>query len=77
MTTLGDITTVLRDANPADKADAYRQLGLQLTYRPETQTVRAAMDLSAHRQMFICVRGATRPVAPHTAGSVDLTVFPA
>ncbi|WP_088961447.1 hypothetical protein [Micromonospora purpureochromogenes] len=34
---LGDITTVLRDADPADKSEVHRQLGLGLTYRPETQ----------------------------------------
>ncbi|WP_154936161.1 hypothetical protein [Micromonospora palomenae] len=56
---LGDITAVLRDADPADKAEVYRQLGLRLTYRPETQTVRAEVDLSAHRRIFIGVRGGT------------------
>ncbi|RAO53898.1 hypothetical protein ONO86_01404 [Micromonospora noduli] len=64
VTALGDTTTVLRNADPADKAEVYRQLGLRLTYRPETQTVRAAIDLSAHRGQIICVRGATRPIAP-------------
>ncbi|MBM0256656.1 hypothetical protein JNW89_07005 [Micromonospora sp. 4G55] len=67
VTALGDITTVLRDADPADKAEVYRQLGLRLTYRPETQTVRAEVDLSAHRQKFICVRGGIRPHAPSTS----------
>ncbi|MEV2238096.1 hypothetical protein [Micromonospora sp. NPDC049891] len=32
--TLGNITTVLRDADPTDKALIYRELGLRLTYRP-------------------------------------------
>ncbi|MGN9812562.1 hypothetical protein ACTMSW_24805 [Micromonospora sp. BQ11] len=58
--TLGDIATVLRDADPADKADVYRQLGLRLTFQPETQTVRAAVDLSAHRGAMVCVRGGIR-----------------
>ncbi|MEV1072721.1 hypothetical protein [Micromonospora parva] len=57
VTALGDITTVLRDADSADKAEVYRQLGLRLAYRPETQTVRAAIDLSAHRGQIVCVRG--------------------
>ena len=57
---LGDIVTVLRDADPADKAEVYRQLGLRLTYQPETQTVRAAVDLSAHRGVMVCVRGGGR-----------------
>ncbi|WP_406045720.1 hypothetical protein OG799_15335 [Micromonospora sp. NBC_00898] len=45
---LDDIAAVLRDADPADKAEVHRQLGLRLTYQPGTQTVRAAVDLSAH-----------------------------
>ncbi|MET8121102.1 hypothetical protein [Micromonospora sp. NPDC005291] len=61
---LGDIATVLRDADPADKAEVYRQLGLRLTYQTETQTVRAAVDLSAHRGVMVRVRGATRTLAP-------------
>ncbi|MBM0256640.1 hypothetical protein [Micromonospora sp. 4G55] len=56
---LGDIAVVLRDADPADKAEVYRQLGLRLTHRPETQTVRAEVDLSAHRGAMVCVRGGT------------------
>lgn len=56
---LGDIVAELRDADPDDKAEVYRQLGLRLNYQPETQTVRAAIDLSAHRGAMVCVRGAT------------------
>ncbi|MEH1017208.1 hypothetical protein V6U90_29450 [Micromonospora sp. CPCC 206060] len=54
---LGDIITVLRDANPADKAEVYRQLGLHLVYQPETQTVRAEVDLDADRGCMVRVRG--------------------
>ncbi|MEV6370177.1 hypothetical protein AB0L86_25170 [Micromonospora musae] len=57
VTALGDIATVLRDADPADKAKVYRQLGLRLTYQPKTRTVRAAVDLSTHRWVMVCVRG--------------------
>ncbi|MEU8161884.1 hypothetical protein [Micromonospora parva] len=46
------------------KAEVYRQLGLRLNYQPETQTVRAEVDLNAHRGVMGCVRGATRPIAP-------------
>ncbi|MEU7779127.1 hypothetical protein [Micromonospora parva] len=60
VTALGDITTVLRDADPADKAELYRQLGLRLNYQPEPQRVRAEVDLSAHRGAIICVRGSTQ-----------------
>ncbi|MGW3897681.1 hypothetical protein ACWD6L_21085 [Micromonospora profundi] len=59
VTALGDITTVLREADPSDKAEVYRQLGLRLNYQPETQTVRAEVDLSAHRGAMVCVRGGT------------------
>ncbi|MBM0206038.1 hypothetical protein JNW90_25725 [Micromonospora sp. STR1s_5] len=65
MDALGDITAVLRDADPADKAEVYRQLGLRLNYQPETQTVRAVVDLSAHRGQTICVRGGFEP--PHVS----------
>ncbi|WP_406063175.1 hypothetical protein [Micromonospora sp. NBC_00860] len=61
---LGDLAAVLRDADPAGKAEVYRQLGLRLNYQTEKQTVRAAIDLSAHPGQNICVRGATRTVAP-------------
>jgi site-specific DNA recombinase len=32
VTALGDILAVLSDADPADKAEIYGQLGLRLTY---------------------------------------------
>ncbi len=57
MTALGDITTVLRHADPADKAEAYRQLGLRLNYQPETQAVRAEVDPNAHPGVMVRVRG--------------------
>ncbi|WP_406079026.1 hypothetical protein [Micromonospora sp. NBC_00858] len=56
---LGDIATVRRDADPTDKAEVYQRLGLRLTYQPETQTVRAAVNLSAHRGVMVRVRGGT------------------
>jgi hypothetical protein len=42
---IGDILTALADADPRDKAQVYRQLGLRLTYDPDTQTARAEIDL--------------------------------
>ncbi|MFI7219950.1 hypothetical protein [Micromonospora maritima] len=56
--------TLDADADPADKAEVYRQLGLRLNYQPETQTVRAEVDLSAHRGAMVCVRGAARTITP-------------
>ncbi|MBB4752388.1 hypothetical protein [Actinoplanes lobatus] len=37
---LGDIVTVLDEADPEDLAEIYRQLGLRPTYHPEMQKVR-------------------------------------
>ena len=37
--TLSDAWVTLRDADPADKAEVYRQLGLALTYRPSEKLV--------------------------------------
>jgi site-specific DNA recombinase len=44
--TIGDALAVLRTADPADKAEVYRQLGLRLTYHPDTQTVAAQAHLA-------------------------------
>ncbi|WP_337588129.1 zinc ribbon domain-containing protein [Salinispora pacifica] len=75
VTALGDIAAVLRDADPADKAKVYRQLGLRLNYQPETQTVRAEVNLSAHRGEMVCVRGAIDTVAPHENGASNEIVI--
>ncbi len=56
---LGDIVAVLAEADPADKAEVYRQLGLRLTYHPDTQKVYAQADLGAHRWEMVRVRGGT------------------
>jgi hypothetical protein len=45
VTALGDILAVLADADPADKAEIYSQLGLRLTYQPGQRIVRAEAHL--------------------------------
>jgi site-specific DNA recombinase len=55
---LGDMVTALRDADPEHKLEVYRSLGLRLTYTPETQTVRANVDLATHRWDSVRVRRA-------------------
>jgi site-specific DNA recombinase len=35
VTALRDIVGVLRDAEPADKAELYAELGVRLSYRPD------------------------------------------
>jgi hypothetical protein len=39
------LAAVIRDADPADKAEIYRGLGLVLTYQPNAQLVRAEAHL--------------------------------
>ncbi|MBM0228267.1 hypothetical protein [Micromonospora sp. ATA51] len=61
--TLGNITAVLRDANPADRALIYRELGLNLTYRPTARTVSAQANPSGSCTK-LCPRGDLNPAAP-------------
>jgi site-specific DNA recombinase len=43
---LGDVTRVLRRADPEKKADLYASLGLGLTYLPDQRKVRVEVDLT-------------------------------
>jgi site-specific DNA recombinase len=58
---LSDLLTVLRNADPADKAEIYAQLGLRLTYRPdEDPAIRAEVRIApAQHWQFEGVRGGT------------------
>jgi IS6 family transposase len=57
---LADILAVLRDADPADKAEIYTQLGLRLTYQPSERLVRTEVQISpAQHWQFESVRGGT------------------
>jgi site-specific DNA recombinase len=60
VTAPGDILAVLRDADPADKAEIYSQHGLRLTYQPGQRVVRAEahLDQIPHWD-FDSVRGGT------------------
>lgn len=55
---LADIARVLRDADPNDKSEIFRQLGLKLTYHPGRQLVEAQIEVPQHWQME-SVRGGT------------------
>ncbi|HEU0088614.1 MAG TPA: recombinase family protein [Pseudonocardiaceae bacterium] len=55
---LGNIATVLAQADPTDKAEVYRQLGLRLTYQPAEHLVRAEAHLDPHGWGYgLCPRG--------------------
>jgi hypothetical protein len=41
---LADIACVLDDADPADKAEIFRRLGLKLTYHPGQRLVQATVE---------------------------------
>jgi site-specific DNA recombinase len=55
---LADIAHVLSDADPDDKSEIFRQLGLKLTYHPGRKIVEAKIELEP-RRFFECVRGGT------------------
>jgi site-specific DNA recombinase len=50
----GDLVRVVREAEAADKADVYAQLGMTLTYRPESRLVEATVRPPANmRKGFV------------------------
>nr|WP_239171111.1 recombinase family protein [Actinoplanes campanulatus] len=71
---LGDIGVVLGEADPADRAAVYQQLGVRLTYHPDTQKVRVqAQPVADSHGDLVCVRGGTIPLncgIPYTFGQV-------
>lgn len=61
VTALGGIRAVLLDADPRDKAEVYKRLGLRLNYRHEARTVRAEIDLDPWPWGYdLCPRGGLR-----------------
>jgi hypothetical protein len=56
---LADIARVLIEADPEDRAEVFRQLGLKLTYHPRRRLVEANVQL-AQFGFFDGVRGPTR-----------------
>jgi site-specific DNA recombinase len=60
---LADVARVLRAADPDDKAEIFRQLGLRLTYHPGRQLVQAQIEIP-HWQID-GVRGRIGPIAPY------------
>ncbi len=58
---LADLLAVLRDADPADKAEIYSQLGLRLIYQPADLIVRTEVNVvrAGQHWSFERVRGGT------------------
>jgi site-specific DNA recombinase len=55
---LGDTVAALRQADPVDKADAYRELGINLTFHPE-----GTVKVEARPRVYsgVCRRGDLNP----------------
>jgi site-specific DNA recombinase len=72
---LGNLLTVLRDADPADKAEIYRGLGLRLTYQPGQNKVIAEAKPTAIMYEGSCPRPNTNhfPYGPILDIQVPLT----
>ena len=54
---IADAISVPTEADPADKAEAYRQLGVRLTYHPDTQTVGVQAHVERLPWVTVRVRG--------------------
>jgi len=61
VTALGDLVQVIRDADLADKAELYAQLGLTLTYRPQKRLVEASVTPSLHMCKGVVSEGGLEP----------------
>jgi site-specific DNA recombinase len=59
---LGNIVNVLREADPADKAEVYRHIGLSLTYQPEDRLIEAEARPNGSCTS-LCPRGDLNPHA--------------
>jgi site-specific DNA recombinase len=59
--TLGDVMRVLKDADPADKAEIYGQIGLTLTYHPNEKRVVAEARPATIMYVAACPRGDLNP----------------
>ena len=60
---MGDVTTALATASPADKATMYSQLGLSLTYHPGAMRVDVTARLLSDMYVRMCPRGDLNPHA--------------
>jgi site-specific DNA recombinase len=77
VTYLGDITSVLSDADPRRKAEIYRELGIRLTYRPKERTIGAEARLDGSRWYEVGVRGSTQTITPRPlALTAELVLVP-
>jgi hypothetical protein len=63
---LADIARVLSDADPYDKSEIFRQLGLRLTYHPGRQLVEAiAATLGGPGRSLVVSKRGNAPMQYH------------
>jgi site-specific DNA recombinase len=71
------LVAVIRDADPADKAEIYNGLNLALTYHPENRTVNAEVAIREdHHGVMVGVRGGTCQLRTWPCGHFD-RLYPA
>ena len=59
-----ELFTLLRDADPRDKAELYSRIGLRVTYQPGPETIIAEVVTPANDRVFDwCPRGDLNPHA--------------
>jgi hypothetical protein len=61
---IGDVIAALSTGALDDKAALYKELGLSLTYHPDTASVYARAELAKPRWAADCVGGGTRTIPP-------------
>lgn len=61
----GDLAQLAINADPEDKADLYRQLGLTMTYYPQKHEVEARVIPEPPHVRSVRVRGRIKPVLPN------------
>ncbi len=71
VTALGDLLQVLKDADPADRAEVYSRLGLTLTYHPEDRKMEVEMRPNLGVYVGKCPRinCTKKPMASHSGVS--------
>lgn len=68
---IGGLLTALRRADPADKAEVYRHLGLRLTYDHEKKEVLAASRPAPRVGVLVVSEGGLEPPRPNTGTSTS------
>jgi DNA-binding transcriptional ArsR family regulator len=77
VTSLGTLTAVLDDADPADEAEVYRQLGLRLTYHPAEQVGSATLGMVTSRPRVSTARTMAAGARHRRFSDRTMATFPA